>query len=462
MGNLVASSATAQIPNQSYNINQSIEINTDSIKVKTATISSGNISLQFNSSFPFPVQLNVELTDIKTGITPITRSITIPANSSTTDNINLASKTMNLGTDGKADFAISVTTQSNNNSYTISANDSIKTTVSVSNLVFSSVTADVNIGTDFPSFDEDVVKLDFNVPDIQFNNVTFTFVFSNVPADIDINLHMVGTKSGKTPVIANYNFSLNGNTPTNTVVLTNTGVTVNGSSAGSGSGIIDLINLLPEHISFSGSARIDDDNATLTTAPIGIAYTADVGFVYSLPSGAVLDGDTLDIQFDSEDSTKDRKERELIRDYFKGGFIIINITNGIPIGGTLTLRAIDSLTYKTTPCSQWSILSTFDFNPAQTNPTTGQITQPSTQELSVGLTQSQVQLLSQSRYGYWTVTLDSIPMGSLHSTDKIILNKGFISGTLTVNSDLFDRVDDINSDKKVNTSSAIIPKKVIK
>ena len=461
MSNLVASSATANIPNQNFGINQSVDINTDSIKVKTAAVSSGTISLQFNSSFPFPVQLSVGLTDIKTGVTPITRVITIPASGSITDNIDLAGKTIILGTDGRADFAITAATQSNNNSYTISANDSVKTRVTVSNLVFSSVTADVNIGTDFPSFDEDVVELDIDVPDIRFDNVIFTFVFSNVPADINIALRMVGTKSGKVPVIANYSFSLNGDLTSNTVVLTNTGVTVNGVSPGSGSGIVNLINLLPEHISFSGSARIDDDNAVLTTAPIGINYTVDVPFVYSLPSGAELDGDTLDIQFDSEDPKKDKDMRDIIRDYFKGGFIFINITNGIPMGGTLTLYAADSLTALTTPCSLWPVLSTFDFNPAPTNPTTGDILPIPSQELSLGLTQAQVQILSNSRYGYWTVQLDSIPKGSLHSTDKILLNKGFITGTLTVNSDLFDRVGDIG-DNKTNKSSAVLPVRIIK
>lgn len=446
MSNLTASSATANIPNQEFSITESIDISTDSIRVVSAEITSGSINLDFDSDFPFPIQLNFELTDIlDASSTPLSDLIIIPANSSSQSVINLANTTMALG-DGNLDFNITASTQSNNQSYTINAADEITTTVMVTELRFSSITADINIGTEFPSFEEEVVDLDFDIPDINFPDITFTLVFTNTPADIYINLRFEGYKEDEDPIIADYSFSLNGAQSTNTIVLSNTGLTVNGVPSGSGSGLVDVINMLPERIAFSGSAQIDDDNATLTTDPIVIDYIVDVAFVYSL-SAALVDGDTIDIDFDEDNPEDDEDMREVIRDYFQGAFIEFTLANGVPIGGEFTLRASnDSISALFPEPESWPVLSTFDFDPPPTDPATGNVTSVSDQEITFGLTEDQVLLLSKAHYAYWFISLDPIEKGSLHSTDKIILRKTFLSGTLTINSDLFDKFDDEEED----------------
>jgi|GEM_PF-2824870 len=446
MSNLTASSATANIPNQEFSITESIDISTDTIRVVSAEITSGSINLDFDSDFPFPIQLNFELTDIlDASSTPLSDLIIIPANSSSQSVINLANTTMALG-DGNLDFNITANTQSNDQLYTINAADEITTTVTVTELRFSSIAADINIGTEFPSFEEEVVDFDFEIPDINFPDITFTLVFTNTPADIYISLRLEGYKEGEDPIIADYSFSLDGDQSTNTVILSNTGITVNGVPSGSGSGLVDVINMLPERIAFSGSAQIDDDNATLTTDPIGIDYTVDVGFVYSL-SAALFEGDTIDIDFDEDDPEEDEDMREIIRDYFKGASIEFTLANGVPIGGELMLRASnDSISALFPEPESWPILSTFDFDPPPTDPVTGNVTSVPDQEITFGLTEDQVLLLSKAHYAYWFISLDPIEKGSLHSTDKIILRKTFLSGTLTINSDLFDKFDDEEED----------------
>ncbi|KPK90922.1 hypothetical protein AMJ80_07855, partial [bacterium SM23_31] len=404
--------------------------------------------------FPFDIQLNVVLPDVLDAQQDsITEVIIVPANSSTQSVISLDNTTMNLG-DGILDFSITAATLSNNQSYVMNAADEITTTVTVTELRFSSVTADVNIGTEFPSFEEDVVDLDFDIPDINFHDMTLTLTFSNTPADIDIDIRLEGYKSGETPIIANYAFSLNGDLNTNTVVLSNTGVTVNGVPSGTGSGLVDVINMLPERIAFSGSAQIDDDSATLTADPIGIEYTVDVGFLYSLPEGAVFEGDTIDINFNSDDPVEDKDIRELINDYFHGASLELTIANGIPIGGELMLRAADSTTALSTIPESWPVLFSFDFDPAPTNPETGAILDVPDQDVTFELTDEQVQVMSDSYFAYWFITLDPIVKGSIHSTDKIILRKSFLSGMVTVNSDFFDKVNNLGEEEKSNKSSS--------
>ncbi|MCH7782256.1 hypothetical protein IID62_04250 [candidate division KSB1 bacterium] len=447
MSNLVASSATANIPDQNFSISQSVDVGTDSFRVISADITSGSIVLDFTSEFPFPIQMDVELTDITTSPgNPISTIITIPANSSSQSMISLANTTMSLG-DGNMDFGITVSTQSGNQTFTVNATDAITTTVSVTKLVFSSVTADINVGTDFPSFEKQVIDLDFDVPDIKFDDMIFTLIFVDNPVNLDITLNLTGKKSGKSDVQANYSFSLIGGID-NTVVINNTGITVNGASSGSGSGLADVINLLPETIFFSGSAQINFDNATLTNQPITINYTVDIAFIFSIPSGAVLEGDTIKISFDSENPKDDKDIRDILRDFFKGGSLDFTLANGIPIGGELSLHVADTLTAQSADPASWPVLISFHFDGAETDPLTGDITGMPDQEISVGITEAQVKILADSYFAFWFVTLDPVIKGSLHSTDKIFLRKSFLSGEITVNTDLFDKFEDIGDKGK--------------
>ena len=447
MNNLVASSATANIPDQNFSITQSVDAGTDSLRVISADISSGSIDLQFTSAFPFPVDLNIAFTDIATSQgNPLTSLISIPANSSSQSTISLANTIMSLG-DGNIDFNILVGTRSGNQSFTINATDAITTTVSLTELIFSSVTADINVGAEFPSFEQDVIDFDFDLPDINFEDITFTLKFVNNPANMDITMNLTGKKAGESDVEANYSFSLIGGID-NTVVINNTEVTVNGAPSGSGSGLSDVINILPEKISFSGTARINDNNATLTNQPIIINYTVDIAFIFSIPSGAVLEGDTIKISFDSENPKDDKNIRDILRDFFKGGSLDFTLANGIPVGGELRLHVADTLTAQSADPASWPVLISFHFDAAETDPLTGDITGMPDQEISVGITEAQVQILADSYFAFWFVTLDPVTKGSLHSTDKIFLRKSFLSGEITVNTDLFDKFEDFGDKGK--------------
>ncbi len=435
MENLVASSANAQIPAQEFSITDAVDINTDSMKVISADISSGTLNLSFSSDFDFDVTLDLSLPQIVDGLgTAVSQVINIPANTSNNlTAIDLAGKTLNLS-GGSLNFDIDVDIPSSGLSYRqVDATDKITTQVSTTTLEFSSVTADLDLDVDFPSFQEEVVSLDFDLPDINFTDITFTLDFVDNPADMDIDMTLRGTKEGSADITANYNFSITGGM-TNIVVLSNDGVTVNGLANGTGSGIVDVINLLPEYMEFSGSAHIDDDNATLTGDPILISYTVDVPFIFSIPDGAVLEGDvdTLDIEDDT---------REKMRENFKGSTIDIVLANGLPIGGSLRLRVAEEAEYQSIPEDQWQILSSFTFDAAETNDD-GDVVHAPDQEVSVGLTEEQVLKLADSEYLYWEVELDAVTIGKIKSTDAFYLRAGYLSGTMRINNDLFD--DDNN------------------
>jgi len=434
MSNLTASSATAQIPNQQFQINDAVSINTDSMMVKSADISSGQLNLSFTSSFNFPVQLNITLPQITNSSgNPVTDIIYIPAQSFAQSWIDLSGTTLDLsGGDLSFDILADVLSDAWTHT-TVSNTDKITTSVSTSTLYFSSVTAGVNLGADFPSFQEEVVDLDFEAPDINFEGITFTLVFTDIPADMDIGFRLVGTKEGVAPKIADYQFSIIGGI-TNEIVLDNTGVTVNGAASGSGSGIEDVINMLPEAIDFSGTALIDDDNVILTGTPVNIQYSIDVPFVFSMPAGSVLDGDISEL--DIEEDTRDR-----LRENFKQSAFEVTLANGLPFGGGLVVRTATAAMNATTPEAQWPELVSFEFAGAQTDED-GNVVQLSDQDVQVSLSEQQIIQLADSDYLYWEVVVDEVPKGRIRSTDVFILRAGYVTGTMRINSDLFDDEDE--------------------
>jgi len=433
MADLSASSAQAKIPQQSFDVSDSIAISSASIRVISAEVSSGELYLDFQSDFNFPIQLDLTLPQLlEYGVAPLNMTINVPANSYVQRTLFLSDAVLNLN-GGKLNFDISVSVLTDPDVFTeINAADKITVNTSTSEIRFSTVTADIDMDLEFPMFEQDVVDFDFDMPQITFENVTFVLEFSDVPADMDVSLDMTGYKGGETTV-AHYGFSLTGG-DSSTVVLDNSGVTVNGVSSGSGGGLVDLINSLPERIEFGGSARFDDDYATLTADSVRIGYSIDVPFIFGLPNGAVLEGDSM--KMDIDDDT-----REKIRENLKGSSIEITLANGLPIGGTLTFRTADSTTAVSEPIDQWPELVSFVLSAAPTDADGNVILPISDQDVNLGLTEAQVQQIADADYIYWEVSLEAVAKGKFKSTDSIIIRSGYLSGTMRISNDLFNGDD---------------------
>ncbi len=430
MENLKATSATAQIPNQQFPITDAVNINSNTITVESAVVKDGQLNLDFSSDFSFPVQLDLTLPQVlNSSNQTVTKTISISAFGNTNSSIDLSNTTLNLN-GGDLQFDIDVTALTNPSGLTtVNSSDKITTSVNTTAINFSSVTADIDMGVDFPSFEQDVVDFDFDIPDINFDDIVFTMVFEDNPVDMSIEMNMYGAKDGETPINADYAFDITGGI-TNTVEIPKTSVLVNGTPAGSGSGLIDLINLMPNEISFSGTALIDDDNATLTSNPVGINYSVDVPFIFSLPDGAKLDGDPEELDLDDD-------VRKKLRENFKSSSIDITLANGTPIGGNITFRTTDAAGFST-PESQWPVLTSIVFTAATTDVDGDVILPILDQELTIGLTEQQMQQLSNSDYLYWEINLDTVAKGKLKATDTIMIKAGYITGRLLVNEDLFD------------------------
>ncbi|MFC1556683.1 hypothetical protein ACFL5L_01710 [candidate division KSB1 bacterium] len=430
MENMVASSAVAKIPPIDYT--GSFDISTDSIQVISAEVETGQLTLEFESGFNFDVDMTLTLPQVLDGATPVTETFTVLALSSTVVPIVLDGMTMNLE-DGSLDFELDVDVD-NTVLRTISAGDQITTTATVTEIVFSEITAAIQIGLDFPSFEQEVIEdLGVEIPDILFSNITLTFEFDDTPADMTISLNMIGTKESSTEN-ALYTFDIAGGQD-NTVVLSNTGVTVNGVSSGTGSGITDVFNLIPQSISFTGTAQIDDDSAILDGTPVSIVYTADVPFFFGLENDAKAfdDPESLDIEDDS---------RDILRDNFKGSNVTVIVENGLPVGGSLEIRTATQAQYDADPTgSTWPSFVTVSFTGAPTDAQGNVITPVDEQEVVLDIPESKVLQLADAEYTYWEATMFALPLGKIKDTDTIILRKGYLSGTMLINDELFDTDD---------------------
>ena len=425
-------STTGKIPNQTVTISQMIDVSTDEFTLYSAKVSTGSMRLTFSHEFQFPVHLDLllpEVVDIYG--TPLHKTLTIQPGAPNSVDVDISNSSMALK-NGRISFQVDATLLTDPNNFeTISSTDKITASVSLSEIIFTEITADINIQADFPSFVEDVIDPDFEIPDIEFKEVYFTFIFDNNPVDMLLNIHFDGYKNSTIAASADYSFPVAGG-KTNIVELSHTGVKVNDVIIGTSSGIENIVNLMPEKISVSGSAQIQDTKATVGSDPINIKYMIDVPAIYNLPANATMDGDTVELDMDKD-------IRDVITN-IRDAKLEATLANGLPIGGHLYFKVADSTTAKTVSKQEWPTLTSIEFSPALTNED-GVVIEVPDQNLLLDISAEQTELLASADFLFWYVELDPMAKAQLKSTDMVIMRKLHLTGTLRINEDLFEEDD---------------------
>jgi len=293
----------------------------------------------------------------------------------------------------------------------INSTDFIKIDVTLNELTFSEVNADVNISVEFPEIDEELME---ETPDMleNFNlsNVVFTLVFDNMPGDLDVDIEIISVKSGgetKLPLSFTIAQGIK-----DSVVLDKNGINGDGSSPT----IVDLLNNLPERLKVSGDIQLTGDDVTLrSTEDLEITYNVKVPFQFSLSETSI--GDT--IALDIEDDTKD-----MIRDNLVSTSLNGTIENNTALGGYLMLFAGDS----TTGVYQEILPSSVGFDAANLN-SEGYAISPKETDFSLELTKEKFELLANANSIVLDITLHDLTKGSLSSNDYIIVKNVKFSGT---------------------------------
>ncbi len=424
MSNLVAIAAEAKIPSQSFFTTHELDLSTDSLVVNSAQISSGVIRFDIQSEFYLPVRLDLTLPGVlDQSFNPLQKQFTLLSRSSEEVSIDLTDKEIHMK-NGLLELQVETTLLPDAEDYVhIHAGDKYNASASVSELRFSQVTANVNLATEFPRIEQDVMDTDVELPDIEFDDARFTLDFKNVPANMYIDLNLDAQNNVNETATANYSFSVIGGSDRK-IQISNTGVFLDGSNIGSGGGLMDVINIFPESFLFTGNAGIRDEYATLTGDPIMMDYQLDVPFVFSVPENTVLTGDTTDLDFDDDD-------RDLINNIEEIS-LVCKVKNGLCLGGDFHVRVADYQTARDLDISQWPLLSTLHLDAAELD-ADGNLLSMSEQLLETGLDSTQIDLLTASDLLTWTVDLDPVEKARLKSTDCVILENISLNGNVTVN-----------------------------
>jgi len=429
MENLIAVAAEAKIPSQSYLVTTELDMSTDSLTINSANVSQGDITFFVQSNFYLPVQIKLSFPGIlDQNFQSVNRVFNVLSQSSEKVVIDLANTTVNMK-NGKLDLEITTTLLPQSDDFIkIQAGDKFIASARVSELRFSKLTGSIDLLTPFPKFEEEIVKTKFDLPKFNLHEVVLSLDFYNNPADMFINLDLNGESGSQENATAHYSFPIKNNTQSH-IEITNKGVSVNGVPEGTGDGLIDVINLMPERIAFSGSARLQDDYATLKNTPIDINYSVDVPMIFSLPENTLLEGDTTNLDFKEAEKEKIKNLQNVNLEF--------TIANGLPIGGTLEIRVADSVICHSQPVRDWPLTTVSHFNSASCDKE-GNIVEMKDETLSIEMNAEQIKLLIESDFLIWTVNLDPVEKARLKCTDKIILKQSYLTGTMKINENMFN------------------------
>lgn len=433
MEDLIAVAAEAKIPGQSFSTRQFLDLSTDSMVIEKAHVTSGSISLSIGSSFYLPIELDITLPGVLNSHSqPMHKVFTILSESTQDILFDLANTTITMER-GRLTMDITTTLLPQQDDYIqIQAGDRFAASAIVSDLEFSEIIAALDLVKSFPAVEKEIVKANMDLPQILLQQAALNMDFYNNPADMTVSLNIEGKNSGHQFAAAQYTFTIPQGEH-NRLTISDNSVLVNGVPGGTGSGLLELVNLMPNRIGFSGIADIHDDNVNLKDESLAIHYSVDVPMIFSLPEHTFMQSDTNKLEFNASN-------RELV-EQLQNVKLEFTVFNGLPLGGLLLVRVADSTLRANRAASSWPLLTSLLFNPAHAD-NNGNVTQVLGQELKTALNNTQLELLLASDFYFWSVEFDSVTIARLKSTDQFILQQAYLSGTMTVNEDTFNGEDD--------------------
>ncbi len=433
MEDLIAVAAEAKIPSQSYSTMQYLDLSTDSMVIEKAHVTSGSINLSIGSNFYLPIELDITFPGVVDGRSqPMHKVFTILSESTQDILFDLTNTTITM-TEGLLAMDITTTLLPRQDDYIrIRAGDRFAASAMVSDLQFSEITAALDLVKTFPAVEKEIVKAGMELPQILLQQAVLTMDFYNNPAAMTVNLDFEGKNSGRQFAGSHYTFAIPHGAH-NRLTISGNDVLVNGVPGGSGSGLLDLVNLMPNRIVFSGMADIHDDHVTLSETPVDIHYSVDVPMIFGLPDHTIMQSDT--IAFDFNNSHREQIER------LQDVKLEFSIVNGLPLGGLLQVRVADSTMLANRAVEEWPVLSSLTFRPAEVD-NNGNVTLIKEERLQSGLNSDQLELLLASEAYFWSVEFDSLTIARLKCSDQFILQRAYLSGTVTVNEDTFKGEND--------------------
>lgn len=397
-------SFTAQLQDYSLNyVNAALNANSfsisdtyqfdDSTYIQSAVIDKGSVSITANSS------IDVALTAVLT-----IQSLKDASGNYFTQTINLSRKEKNKvitipslsnytisdpsgGLVNIIQYTLNVTSEATSDYRTIYGTDNVSASINISDLYFKSVTGKIkptNLTVDETSVDLGLGDLsdDLLVSQIDFENPSIQLKLNK---STDVKINFSGTLTGKS------------STQTSTMEIPSTilgsgETTIALNSASVRTFIKSFSGKLPQTITVKGKAVINPSYETASIANTDSVYgTAEIEF----PMKVAVTGGSLRDSSDVDLTDDDRTEMKKVT----GGSLILEIQNGIAFDASISARVYDennnflmNLPPNRTPND------TLIHVQAATVNSSGKVSAATSSSVSFSLNQSEVELLTKSKY----------------------------------------------------------------
>ncbi|NOG47146.1 MAG: hypothetical protein HND50_18030 [Calditrichaeota bacterium] len=431
------SSATAEIPEQIVEREDTSPINTEDKTVTLAKIREGGLTLNIQNNLEINSDLVIEiLTMVDDLDQPKTVNVDLFANQATVKQIDIKGFTIkNHLTPGAAvdeiAYKITATTHPSDGFATVSSTDDIVVDMTMDSTFvsyFEGSVSNVKIDID-PVEQEDLVDLtdldgSFKLPDLVFTLNFYNQI--NFDVDLDLTLTGINTRDNKQVVLNVDETLFAGNSDNQKLTV----ITLNKDN----SNIVDLMAILPTSIKMEGSALINGSGSVATSDAIWSDYSIES------PLKVKIDED-ISIKTDKDSIAADDLEddvREGITEDLNDVFIHINTENGLPLGASFKFfLAADSTTLydETILDSTKKVIISADLIPGETDEN-GLVTLPANEPIKLGLSQQQLQIFNTKPIYYGAVIkINANEKAVTFRKHDLLKYGGFIDIKVRVNSD---------------------------
>ncbi|MFC1725759.1 hypothetical protein ACFL4T_09040 [candidate division KSB1 bacterium] len=404
---IVASSATAKIPSQSFDVSGTVDISQDSLTVIQAEIETGSMTVSVDNPFEYPIVVTMTIPNLTNQFGNQTIAmLNIAPNSNSQTMISLDNSTMDLSVQDLSFQTTLDVSPDPNTFYTLNSADELTVTAQFSKITLSSVTGNFNLKTEFPEIAEEIfADPPEELQNLQFADASLTLTFPGSPFDLDLDIYIRATKGGEVNEIIIDEYIPQGGS----LVLSNE--------------IVELLNMIPENLEITGTIIVIGNNVTFTKDDeVSVNYDIELPLEFSLTDASFADSDSLGM---------DNDVRDQIRDNMVSAGLEITIESTVPLSGTLTMFVGPDSTSITTEILTIGL-------PAPVIDSNGLVTQAGIQTYNVALTKDEFTAIADAYYFKFEIDLDDLENpAKLTANAYVIVKNVFISGGMTIDPEGF-------------------------
>jgi len=381
------SDAEALIPSQQFEDEDTV-VFPDSLRVREASIESGEIVLRVVNDMPIGADLAIQLDEYRDAQgQPLRAEIFIPLKAEESLDIPLDNTTLQVGTLGELRVSWDVTTHDTGDEFVhVRDSDFVRVEIDQSRTVLSRVVGvldALNVSLEQSMTDVDLPESSINI-ELAAASMALD-VFSGVDVPMGLELLVTGVNQDGEEVELPISVSIPPGDPS-TPVKSTIHLDQNNSN------ILEFLNTMPTEISVSGDAWVGDGvhESVVTKSDFLYAHVT-----FQAPLTMEIEETTIETEI-LETGFEDEEVREEIQGNFTSGGISATVRNHLPIGTELRIHiGTDSTAVRTDPDLKLPKDAPLQIRSAAVDPETGLVQNAVTSDQTFSVSEEDIKLLAE-------------------------------------------------------------------